>query len=120
MATSLSAEALLMKEVMVYHQVAEYLKTYDQIATEETKRYVIASGFGQQKDEFKVVVYTVRELKPNKADDLSVYIKEKYNSIIGSTDQTVNFKWWREEVIPTLLNLYTFWKKGRTTNLNRK
>ena len=37
----------LVKEVLVYRQVTEYLKTYEWVASEATRRHVIASGFGR-------------------------------------------------------------------------
>ena len=56
-------------------------------------------------------------IKSKEADDLTTYIKEKYNSVVGAKEcQTTNFKWHKEEVVPGLLYKYCFWKKGK----NRK
>ena len=100
----------LVKEVLLYRQVAEYLKTYKQVASEATKRYVIASGFGQGKEDFKIVVYMVKEMKLKEADELVVYIREKYNSIIGTAEQIVDYKWFKDRTVSGLLWCYTFWR----------
>ena len=114
MATFSEKEVKLAKEVMIYHQIAEYLKTYEAVATEESKRLVMASGFSQADKEFTIIAYLMKQIKSKEADDLTTYIREKYNFFVGAEEhQTTNFKWHQEEVVPGLLYKYYFWKKAK-------
>ena len=53
MATSSEKEVKLAKEVMIYHQIVKYLKTYE---AGESKRLVMVSGFSQVDEEFTIIV----------------------------------------------------------------
>ena len=106
MATSSQMAGDTVKEILMYHNFKESLKTLESVGSPSNKLYIMSSGFVQNRTSFKLIIYACQKWEAVTVEGMKKHISEKYKDMLKYDKE---FKSSVEEVVPHMLFNYMFY-----------